>query len=175
MFVYPLNTLDAAIRIKRQANPFDRVMVGKALAGMSGTIFTTESGAIPYYSGWKAVDVMGLNCRAIAKGCPSYQFLKKLNPDVIMLRMAFGRFPENFERIKLNREFHEFTVRYIKDEGYMAEAAILKGDNETHVYFVHPKSRLSTRIINALRDVKKVHRLDLRRVVRDDFLPKSPA
>jgi hypothetical protein len=72
----------------RDHNQIDRVEVGKALSDIEGdnlSMYTTESGALPYYSGWIAVDRLGLNNESIAHSHTTDQeIISRLKPDLIV-------------------------------------------------------------------------------------------
>lgn len=97
----------------------DRVLAGKALAEFDGTLFTSESGALPFYSGWRSVDLLGLNSAAIAHGSLSLRFLDELNPDVVMVRRLGNRY-----KARTGKE--RVTDRFLAARGYVAAAAISK-------------------------------------------------
>ena len=73
----------------------ERVEIGLALAPFAQhgyKIAVTEAGAIPYYSSWTALDVIGLNDEYIAHNGFDAQYLEDFDPDLIQ----FHAYTENY-------------------------------------------------------------------------------
>jgi len=51
----------------------------------AGTLAVSEAGRLPYYSGWPAIDLWGLNTPALAKEIVQPSFIRETRPDVIVL------------------------------------------------------------------------------------------
>jgi arabinofuranosyltransferase len=171
LLAYPLHTLQETWSTKRGRNSTDRVAVGRALAGLQGSLFTSESGALPYFSGWKAADVKGLNVSTIARNGLSYNYLTAFKPDLIMLVAPLGRFPGRFPDPKWKRDL--IVGQYIMKEGYVPVAAVKKGGARCHIYFVRNASPLSREIVDRLNKVEGIERLDVQRVVDRAFFERA--
>jgi len=132
IIVFPLHTMDDAISEKTEKTQFDRVVVGKELAKLADknyTMFVTESGALPYYSKWKAVDHWGLNDEYIAHNGLTIEYLEIINPELIMAQKHPQKsFKESLPIV------HEFMVK----NNYTAVAAIKRSEKRTHLYFSKP-------------------------------------
>ncbi len=66
------------------------VAIGKGLANAqvpeaARSLAVSDAGAIPYYSGWKSIDYIGLNDEAIAHGAPPTDVVKAVRPTVIVV------------------------------------------------------------------------------------------
>ncbi|WIV60572.1 hypothetical protein [Amycolatopsis nalaikhensis] len=66
------------------------VAIGKGLAAAdvppsSRTLAVSDAGAIPYYSGWTAIDYIGLNDAAIARGANPTEVVMRARPTVIVV------------------------------------------------------------------------------------------
>ena len=57
------------------------------------TVAVGDAGAIPYYSGWRAVDYIGLNDEPIAHGESPTTRVESAHPTVIVVRSLNGRVP----------------------------------------------------------------------------------
>jgi len=67
----------------------DRFAIGKMLNEFKDynyTIMLTEAGIIPYYSEWRTIDAIGLNDPYIARNGLSLDYIKRVDPDVILLQ-----------------------------------------------------------------------------------------
>lgn len=132
----PFHTLDDAFSESYRRNQFDRVIVGKNLAALSKknyTMFVSESGALPYFSEWTAYDYLGLNSEEIAHNKVTVQFIREINPELIMVKGL------NSNSIEI---FYPEAHQYILQESYLAVAAIRKSEYVSHVYFVKPGSSM---------------------------------
>ena len=64
--------------------------LGKALhdfdTDMSSLMAIGDAGAIPYYSQWEVIDILGLNNRKIAlSDLPEVEYMAQLNPDLVVI------------------------------------------------------------------------------------------
>jgi hypothetical protein len=117
--------------------------MGQALGSIEGEsyeMFVTESGAIPYYSGWEAIDELGLNSEQIAHNGLNQQYLSDYEPDLIQMlvsgqpSMIQAKSPE--------------TATYLNNSSYSLVAAVHKqnadrtniASDRFHVYFVNTES-----------------------------------
>jgi hypothetical protein len=97
---------------------------GKRLSPYAGKymLMTGESGAIPYYSGWKSYDLMGLADRSIAHHGFSVAYVKHIRPDMLMLYATIGE----DGAYKLDDYYgHEKIFEFIQEDGGYALAAPL--------------------------------------------------
>ncbi|WET79909.1 hypothetical protein P3102_01215 [Amycolatopsis sp. QT-25] len=66
------------------------VAIGKGLANAqvpeaARSLAVSDAGAIPYYSGWKSIDYIGLNDEAIAHGASPTDVVKAVRPTVVVV------------------------------------------------------------------------------------------
>lgn len=109
------------------------VAIGKGLADarlpeQARSLAVSDAGAIPYYSGWKSIDYIGLNDEAIAHGAQPTDVVKAARPTVIVVTahgqgatpgVAYGmRVPE------AGRDY-EFVADVQLREGYYQEVFAL--------------------------------------------------
>ena len=146
----------------------DRVVVGKRLAGLQGVMFTTEAGALPYYSGWKAVDNFGLTSEEITHKGLSYETLKVLNPDLIVLHYRSGGYKPIVESEKI-------THCYMIEHDFIAVVAVHKCFDEFHYYFVRKNSALFQEIVKRLRYIKNLNYGYLEQLMVGQEIPYIPS
>lgn len=153
--LWTLHTFVFAYEEMKNRNQTDRVLTGIELKGINGTMFVSESGAIPYYSEWKAVDLSGLNSEEIAHKGLTKNYLYALNPDLIMKLFSGIYDPFHTE--------NEYPVvhQYLVEAGFVAVAAIRKNENSWHYYFVRKDSRFFDDIRDRLRTIDGVSYGDL--------------
>jgi len=143
LFVYPLFTAPESLSQTNRRTQGDRVVIGQALGTFEDEdyqMFVTESGALPYYSGWDAVDWHGLNSEQIVHNGLTRQYLARYDPDLIML---LTRRPVTFAQSK-----RPVVDTFLNNSSYTLVAAIPKqnadGTNvhssQLHLYFVNKES-----------------------------------
>lgn len=138
----------------------DRILVGKALSDLPGTMFVSDSGALPYFSGWRAVDHFGLNSETIAHKGLTVDFLQSLNPDLIMLSMR---------KEKDRWDDYPIVKKYIQKEDFAVGAVILKNPTRIHLYLIRKNSAQFTAITDRFRKLKDVTLIDPLNIDGDDF------
>lgn len=149
----------------------DRVAAGQALAPLSDEdlrMFVTESGAVPYYSGWTAVDALGLNNETIAHEGLSVDLLERYEPDLVMMLAGFG--PDAWERR------HAVTTAYLEEGDYELAAAINKthASGAVHVYLVDPDGSHASAITCALLTIEDVDHVPRDRVLAGQAVDVEP-
>lgn len=136
LVVVPVTTLSEADRETEIRDPSDRIEAGKALSTVDGspTLFVSEAGAVPYYSEWYAVDWLGLNSEYIAHDGLDREFLRKLDPDLVMVLVRAGE--GSLTRRK------PILAEYVADEAYEIVAAVEKSGplEKYHLYLADPES-----------------------------------
>lgn len=166
-FVYwPLQHLDSTRDIVEERAQDDRVMVGKALAGLDARMFITESGALPFYSKWTAVDRLGLNSERIAHEGLTYQVLVDLHPDLIQGNGANGPY--------INNPQHRLQNRYMVENGFEAVVGISKNVSQFHYYFVRRSSPYYDELVSRLRSIDDVEYADLNKQLVFKGVPIAP-
>ncbi|MFC4005052.1 hypothetical protein ACFS2C_27410 [Prauserella oleivorans] len=76
------------------------VAIGKGLADAGvaepdRTLAVSDAGAIPYYSGWRTIDYIGLNDERIAHGADPDDVVREARPTVIVATSYTDRIPED--------------------------------------------------------------------------------
>lgn len=103
------------------------------------TIAVSEAGLLPLYSGWKSVDVWGLNDSRIAHdGRLTHEYLSTRAPEVILYHSFSSPFERGPGRETL-RGWNEMVgtlEAYIQAHDYALVAAYGNSTTETHWYFV---------------------------------------
>jgi hypothetical protein len=127
----------------------DRIAAGKALQGLDGRLFTSESGALAYYSEWTVLDLRGLNSEQIAHGEARQEALRNFKPDVI------GLLVQN-DTVKPSGYRWEPSLPYIRGQDYVSVAATQKTPHSHHLYFVNPASPLCKKVVSRLRTINSV-------------------
>lgn len=164
--LWPLGQLPQTLYIKKFRTQFDRVVVGRSLAGIGGTMFVSESGALPYYSGWRAADLYGLTSEEIAHHGLSSKILERVNPDLIMLIVGGAYDAEKEYGIR-----GAILDKYILDHGFVAVAAIYKSEDGYHYYFVRRSSALFDTIAQRLQNIEHLKYGDLHTLIPGKRIP----
>jgi hypothetical protein len=152
-------------QVREEANertPHDRIKVGRQLAGLQGTILLSESGAIPYYSKWRAVDLLGLNSEQITHRGLSCEYIGALNPDVIMFRPYSPR------------QWLTTLRSCMTAMGYVGVAAIHRQGDLYHYYFARSSSAIYDAVVVRLQNVEDVEYGDLRALLRGTGIGIAP-
>ncbi|UCE26296.1 MAG: hypothetical protein JSW52_08000 [Candidatus Coatesbacteria bacterium] len=149
---------------KENVTQYDRVAMGKELAGIPGTMFTSESGALPYYSGWKTIDMLGLNSEEIAHNGLSTEFLISVNPDLIMILDSPGKFSPDDTEISIIKH-------YMVDYGFVTVAVVHRSFDHYHSYFVREDSRYFSVIVDRLSDVDSLEYADMGKRLFGEEIP----
>jgi arabinofuranosyltransferase len=143
----------------------DRVAVGRALAGTEATMLTTAAGAVPYYSGWKAVDTMGLVSEEVAHHGVSAQLLQDLDPDLVVFRSPWP------EKLVFKERSHRATEEYMLSRGYFAVAAVHRSFGYHLYLFVRQDSPLFDELARRLLSIEDVTYGDLAVLMADSEIP----
>lgn len=150
----------------------------RKLAGLNGTMFVSESGAVPYFSGWKSLDLWGLTSKEIACDGLTIDILENLDPDLVMV-IHKGRYSVDLcwkegDMFK-NRENPRIVLdTYMRENNFLALAAIRlirqRRAQRSGViyYFARKDSKLFEEIVQALESVRNPKYMDL-----DKFMGKS--
>jgi len=91
------------------------VAIGKGLAEsdvpeQARTLAVSDAGAIPYYSGWESIDIIGLNDRAIAHGANPTDVVVAARPTVVVVT-AHGPDPSP---VRYGLVFAKATAGYVR-------------------------------------------------------------
>lgn len=143
LFVYPLFTAPESLSQTDRRTQGDRVVMGQALGTLENEdyqMFVSESGALPYYSGWDAVDWLGLNSEQIAHNGLTRKYLDEYEPDLIMF---LDSRPVTFSQSK-----RPVIGTYLNNSSYTLVAVVPKQNaDETnvrsgslHLYIVNSES-----------------------------------
>lgn len=139
--------------VRRSFSPTDRVAAGRALAGLDGRMFVSESGALPYYSRWTTLDRVGLTSDVIAHGGLTRAVLEDFAPDLIQDIGRTGNYTVN----QVNR----MQIDYMRDHGFVAIAATRRNERTIHYYFARPASPLFDECVERLRELPGVEQAPL--------------
>jgi arabinofuranosyltransferase len=134
-------------------------------AAKNYSMVVTESGDLPFYSEWKAIDEGGFNDSFIAlnKGLLTEEYLDSYKPQLIMYRVV-GLYhsaaelqaqvdgvaaPGTEDRITLNDiTMHHYALKH----GYILAAAWGGSYCDYHVFWVKPGMEDTNAIVSAVRD-----------------------
>ena len=160
---WPLKDLPLALDIQENKAPLDRVLAGKALAGLDGTMFVTEAGALPLYSGWRSVDLLGLTSEEIAHDGLSMELLERLEPDLVMALGQKGPYRAVPK--------YELMTRYMAANGFELVDCVLKSEDRHHFYFARRSSPLFDEVVRRLRAVQGVVHRDPESYMAEPRIP----
>lgn len=152
--LHPMRTVGDEARFRHQA---DRAAAGQALSPLEDTdasMFVTESGALPYYSGWTAVDELGLNNETIAHDGLTVHFLERYEPDLVMTLTPV--------RSGVGFGGHEVTGQFLREANYTLAAGTAKHlhPDRAHLYYVDPASPHADEITCRLLTMQDVTHVD---------------
>ena len=148
----PLHLYDEANRQQAVRGQSDRVQMGKALQPLANEgyrMLISQSGAVPYHSGWNAIDDLGLNSERIAHEGPSVTYFREYNPNLVMTLVRSLMRPYDGEE----------TVEKLVTEGDYRLAAVVRKSGPTeqyHAYFVDADSAGYQNITCATRSLDDV-------------------
>lgn len=162
--LWSLRLLPQTLLVKQTRSSRDRIVAGKMLKGLPGTMFVSEAGAVPYYSGWRAYDLLGINSEEIAHQGLSRGFLDRVSPDLIMLHELSGFYrPDTKEEGIVNQ--------YMIDRNFAAVAAVRKGPGQYHFYFARRDSPLFREVALRLTGIKGLEYGDLQELMAEKRIP----
>lgn len=123
-----------------------QVKVGQVLEPFSAynyTVATDYAGAIPYYSKWHHIDMLGLNDKNIAMNRkPSIEYVRQVHPDLIII-------PLNPDGKITNEDFTPF-LEYAEDNNY----TIIKSPGDEFIYYLNPGIKYFNEIKESLTGLK---------------------
>lgn len=157
VLAFPLHTMDDVMYERRNRAPQDRVVIGKELGKLAEenyTMFVTESGALPYYSKWRAIDYLGLNSEIIAREGLTMEHLEEMKPHLIMVIISsVVNFNERYPAI----------CEFVEKNDYIPIAAIKKSEikSKAHLYFARP-GESAFKIAGRIKNVPDLEYLDFR-------------
>ena len=153
--LFGLHTLPDALENRALRSSADRVALARALARFDGrTLLTTEAGALPYFSGWRSFDVLGLNSEEIAHDGLTLDLLDRIDPDVIMML--------NFvERVASDHAGYRQTADFIERRGYVEVARVRKNARATHSYFLRAADAAASPLREAILGVRGIEYVPL--------------
>lgn len=121
------------------------IAVGNALQPYSEhnyTVATEYAGAIPYYSCWYHIDILGLNNKDIAGSQLSLNYIQKVKPDLIILKF-------NSQGELLNKKFKPL-LDYAEENNY----STIKLPQDNFICYLNPKIKDYNEIYSTLNHIK---------------------
>ncbi|MBI5964966.1 MAG: hypothetical protein HY863_15920 [Chloroflexi bacterium] len=141
-----------------------RFEMGKLLAEYRGkgyVIATTEAGLIPYYSGWDAIDVWGLNDQFIAHNELTVEYIDKYKPEIIMFHDYYSPLvPPKLTEANLAQKWFGMTIKlkeYAEANDYVLAAVFGDSPYDTHYYYVRKDFADSKRLIEQISTMKNYY------------------
>jgi hypothetical protein len=142
---------------------YDRKEAGLALARFKGdglSMFVSESGALPWASGWKAWDLIGLNDRYIAQHGASVAHVSALNPDLLQFIVSIepgaqfsGHYRPFADLVQTGR--YEFATATLKTNDHLRAGVPASG----HLFFVRSHAPHAGEVLATLRGMRNVRRV----------------
>ncbi len=150
------------------ARPYEndgRYDMGKLLAEyreQGYVIATTEAGLLPYYSGWTAIDMWGLNDQFIAhNGGFTVEYLDKYKPHIIMFHDYYSPLvPPKLTEANLAQRWFGMTIMmkdYAETHGYILAAVFGDSPYDAHYYYVRTDFKDSKRLFEQISSMKKYY------------------
>lgn len=157
LVLFPLHSIRSVGDTQRLHSSQDRIAAGQALAPLEDTdarMFVTEAGAVPYYSGWEAVDLLGLTNETIAHEGVDVSFIEDFDPDLVMVRtpVQAGIAEQNWPTIHEFAQANDYRVAAIVDKHLHPR--------DVHLYMVDPDSEHADDITCQLLTIENVDHRD---------------
>lgn len=136
----------------------DIAMILEPYKSKGYTLAVTEAGLIPFYSGWKAIDIWGLNDQWIAhNNGVTESYLDKHKPQVIEFHAFFSPVSPVDPQTYPYKGWYEMisTVRaYAEKRGYILAGCFGKNPQDTFFYYVRPDFPDSGEIVAKIRGMR---------------------
>lgn len=133
--------------------------VGSALNAYeadSYAMFVTEGGALPYYSGWRAMDEWGLNSKHVGEQGLSVGYVEEFDPDLVMLAVTLQPGMVDSKSPVL--------ATFMDGSSFELVAVIAPDATHAHLYFVDTKSAGYEDISCSIRGLDDVTYVDPNRI-----------
>jgi hypothetical protein len=151
--VYPIHTYHMTSEVPETKPIEQREKIGKTLHEFSDenyVLATTEAGAIPYFSDWHSVDIIGLNHEIVAQNGLSQSYLSRKNPHVIIMLEPYKNLGE------------AETIKFVRKNQYRLLAGIKRDKTRNSVIV---KKQLDKEIKCSLLTMSDVTYIDRRRTI----------
>ena len=167
-----LHILPQTLEAREMRTSEDRVLAGKALRGLPGIMFVSESGALPYFSEWKSEDPLGLTSYEIATQGLDKEHLAEWAPDLVMTVAINYVVPEKVSD-NAPRSLKDVVAQnnYMAENGFVVVCAIKKHGNYRHFYFADTDSSLFDEIVKRLTEIEAVEYADLNAIYEEPRMP----
>jgi hypothetical protein len=134
----------------------------RKFADKSYTMAVTEAGQFPFYSKWKAIDVLGLNDAHIAHFGISEAYLDQYQPELMMYHVAYMGSYKDFDAAlrelgqpigptkedKAIRVMHQYALHH----GYILAAAYGDSPCNMHFFWVKPGTADTDELVSYIRN-----------------------
>lgn len=154
---------------------------GRELAKFNGSMFVSEAGQLPFFSGWRALDLWALTSEKMAHEGLSSDILEDLNPDFVSIfyRGIYSEKPcWNYEWVALkNRENPRLILdRYMRENDFVAIAGIkrihIRRRNSLFSYYFAKKgSEHFKEITEIMTSIEGVEYIDLEMILTESGFP----
>jgi hypothetical protein len=142
----------------RRMGLYDAALVLRDYGRRDFALATTESGLLPLYSEWRAVDAWGLNDARVARQGIDEGYLDRYEPEVIMMHAYFSPgVPHGGPRVEhraLGPDWYRMVrtlERYARSRDYELAACFGRNAWDTHYYYVRRGFPQSGEIVARLR------------------------
>lgn len=155
VFLLTLGYARASFHI-RAPHRWGTLDVGKILAEYPHdySVAVTNAGQIPLLSGWRAIDVWGLNDHEIASGGLTEEFLERYRPEVIQFDAGHTPLTEGRTEVALPWfKAMEVLEAYALSRGYVLAACFGPTPFGGHYYYVRPDFPESDEIVRRIREL----------------------
>jgi hypothetical protein len=155
LLLWPLHTYPTANGEVARHPGHERVAVGKTLQGLEGRLFTSESGAIAYYSEWLVVDYLGLNSEKVSNGTPISKVLEKLNPDLISVIAKFDGKYTSHKNVELYiKNKYMGVLEYLNDKNYYMFMSSKRKKGVHTIHIVNTESKICEKVVDRISNMK---------------------
>jgi hypothetical protein len=179
LFCFPLHTREEVAREIENRWKYDRVVMGKGLAQFKEhnlTLMVSEAGALPYFSGWRTVDALGLNDEYIAHNGLDLNYLEEVNPDLVVIvdQIVKSGFVFSYGTIYdyLVKNDFELTAVVSKTTPFLDIS-----NDIFHFYLVNKKGRMAQELRDFLLSYEQVKRVPVDSIMKlkEDYVLESLA
>ncbi|MBS8228212.1 hypothetical protein DYI42_18455 [Vannielia litorea] len=157
LLIWPVLRLPVVRAEALARTPADRTAVGRALQGVEGAaLFTSEAGALPYFSRWRAYDHLGLTSEEVVHEGLSCALFESWQVDVVMLLV---------NPAIISNEIYDVPLKCPSMARFEPITATRKTARASHIWYVDSSSPRAAEISLALKNATGVQHLDTAHIV----------
>ena len=141
---------------QRHDGRHDLALELRQFKGNNYTMAVSEAGHLPFDSGWRSIDAVGLNDAWVAhhNGQIAESYLAESKPELIMFHAPFSPLVPPTQGTSVTQPWLQMTLtlnKFAVEHGYCLAAALSDTPYEAHYYYVRPDFPDSGKIVEIIR------------------------